>query len=423
VSDNRMGEVKAFTLHIPDADIADLRARLARTRYPDEPPLPPWSTGTSLTYLKSLLAYWQTGFDWRAWEAKLNGFRQFTLRIRGIDLHFIHEPSRRPNVMPLLLSHGWPGSLFEFHKIIPLLTEHFTVVAPSLPGYPLSFRPGQPRFGVIEIAEIFAEVMGALGYTRFGAQGGDWGSFIASVLGHRFPQRVAGIHLNLLPVRRDPAMLPNPNDQEKAYLAAQQFPQGGNRLPVDPGNQAADARLRAHRFACRARRVDRGKVSRLDRQRRQPGRCGHARRDARQHRALLVHRRDRLVVLALLRAHAWAVADPGRRDHQGADGLCGIPQGNPEPAAFTRGEDLRHPPLDAHAEGRAFRRARTARSAGARGRRVLPRAVLVAYLETGRGSGAQILLLSTVHTRQPSFEFLTWIESVTATLSSTGPKS
>ena len=211
--------MKPFTLHIPDAAIADLRERLARTRLPDEPPLPAWSTGTSVAYLKSLLDYWRDGFDWRAWEAKLNSFPQYTLPIGGIDLHFIHAPSRKHNAPPLLLSHGWPGSIFEFHKIIPFLTEHFTVIAPSLPGYTLSFKPGQPRFGVIEIAELFAELMSTLGYQKFGAQGGDWGSFITSVLGNRYPQRVAGIHLNLLPVRRDPAMLQNPNAEEKAYLA------------------------------------------------------------------------------------------------------------------------------------------------------------------------------------------------------------
>jgi pimeloyl-ACP methyl ester carboxylesterase len=210
---------KPFTLNVPDTAIADLRERLARTRLPDEPPLAPWSTGTSLAYLTSLLTHWRNDFDWRAWEARLNGFPQFTLPIRGIGVHFIHAPARKANAMPLLLSHGWPGSVFEFHKIIPLLTEHFTVVAPSLPGYTLSFRPGQPRFGVVEIAEIFAELMSALGYRRFGAQGGDWGSFITSVLGHRHSERMTGIHLNLLPVRRDPAMLPDPDAEEKKYLA------------------------------------------------------------------------------------------------------------------------------------------------------------------------------------------------------------
>lgn len=208
-----------FTLNVPDAAIADLRQRLARTRLPDEPPLPPWSTGASVAYLRSLLDYWRDGFDWPAWEDKLNSFPQYTLPIRGIDLHVIHAPGKKPNAMPLLLSHGWPGSVFEFHKIIPLLTEHFTVIAPSLPGYTLSFRPGQQRFGVVEIADLFAEMMSMLGYEKFGAQGGDWGSFVTSVLGNRCPQRLTGIHINLLPVRRDPAMLQNPNDEEKTYLA------------------------------------------------------------------------------------------------------------------------------------------------------------------------------------------------------------
>ena len=213
-----MSTPKPFTLLIPDAAIAELRERLARTRWPDEPPLPPWSTGTSVAYLRELIDYWRTGFDWRVWEANLNSFPQFTIPIRGIDLHFIRVPSRRPDAMPLLISHGWPGSVFEFHKILPLLAEHFTVIAPSLPGYTLSFKPGQQRFGITEIADLYAELMDTLGYPRYGVQGGDWGGFLASVMGLRFPQRLTGIHLNLLAVRRDPKMLENPNAQEKIYL-------------------------------------------------------------------------------------------------------------------------------------------------------------------------------------------------------------
>jgi microsomal epoxide hydrolase len=210
---------KPFTLHVPEPEIAQLRARLALTRWPDEPPLEPWSTGTSVAYLKALVAYWQSTFNWRQWEAKLNGFKQFTVPIRGIDLHFIHAPGRGPNPMPLLISHGWPGSVFEFYKLIPLLTEHFTVVAPSLPGYTLSYKPGQPRFAVEAIADVFAELMrDVLGYLRFGVQGGDWGAFVASVLGHRYPQHVAGIHLNLLAVRRDGKLSGDPTEEEKAFL-------------------------------------------------------------------------------------------------------------------------------------------------------------------------------------------------------------
>ena len=139
----------------------------------------------------------------------LNSFRQFKAPMAGIELHFIHEQGKGPDPMPLLLSHGWPGSIVEFHKLIPMLTDPerfggdpadaFTVVAPSLPGYTLSYRNGQKRFSIDEIAELFAELMtGVLGYERFGAQGGDWGAFITSRLGYRFPERLTGIHLNLL---------------------------------------------------------------------------------------------------------------------------------------------------------------------------------------------------------------------------------
>jgi pimeloyl-ACP methyl ester carboxylesterase len=198
-----MPKPEPFRLAVTESAIADLKERLARTRWPDEPPGEAWHSGTSLEYLKQIVAYWQQSFDWRAWEAKLNAFPQSTLPAGGIDLHFIHAPSKKPGAMPLLLSHGWPGSVFEFLKIIPLLQEHFTVVAPSLPGYGLSFKPGQKRFGSDDMAEVFAELMTKLGYERFGCQGGDWGASISSVLGHRHPQRIIGIHLNLLVVPRD----------------------------------------------------------------------------------------------------------------------------------------------------------------------------------------------------------------------------
>lgn len=220
---------RPFRLHVPDAVLEDLRQRLARTRLPDEPPLEPWSTGTSVAYLKGLLDYWRDGFDWRAQEAMLNGFRQFTVPLAGIELHFIHEEGKGPKPMPLLLSHGWPGSVLEFHKLLPMLTDParfggdpadaFTVVAPSLPGYVLSFEPGQKRFGLDEIAEVFASLMSdVLGYPRFGAQGGDWGAFVATRLGYAFAERMIGIHLNLLAVRRDPKMVADPTPEEKVFL-------------------------------------------------------------------------------------------------------------------------------------------------------------------------------------------------------------
>jgi microsomal epoxide hydrolase len=220
---------RPFTVQIPDDVLADLRARLGRVRWPDEIPDAPWKYGADLAYMKQLVAYWRDKYDWRAHEKILNGFRQFTAPVAGVDVHFIHEEGRGPDPMPLLLSHGWPGSVWEFHKIIPMLTDparfggdardSFTVVAPSLPGYGFSFRPNQKRFGVAEIADAFAMLMtDVLGYRRFAAQGGDWGAFITSRLGFAYPDRLAGIHVNLLAVRRDTSRSGMPTPEEMQYL-------------------------------------------------------------------------------------------------------------------------------------------------------------------------------------------------------------
>jgi microsomal epoxide hydrolase len=220
---------RPFALRVPEETLADLRARLDRVRWPDEAPGAGWSHGTSLAYMKELVAYWRERYDWRAHEARLNGWRQFVATVGGIDIHFIHEPGLGPAPLPLVLSHGWPGSIVEFERIIPMLTDParfggdpadaFTVVAPSLPGYTLSFQPGQPRVGVVEIADLFAALMtDVLGYRRFAAQGGDWGAFITACLGAAYPERVAGIHVNLLAVRRDQMPPAAPTGEEKAYL-------------------------------------------------------------------------------------------------------------------------------------------------------------------------------------------------------------
>jgi microsomal epoxide hydrolase len=218
-----------FTLHVPDEAIADLRQRLARTRWPDQTPGEPWAYGTDVAWLQQLVAHWLQPFDWRVHEARLNAFPQFKVPLHGIDLHYLHVPGRGPKPMPLLLSHGWPGSLFEFMELIPRLTDParfggdpadaFTVVAPSLPGYGLSFVPGQKRFSVEMMADCFADLMTqVLGYGRFAAQGGDWGAFITSRLGVAHADKLAGIHVNLLAVRRDPQMLADPTPEERRFL-------------------------------------------------------------------------------------------------------------------------------------------------------------------------------------------------------------
>jgi pimeloyl-ACP methyl ester carboxylesterase len=218
-----------FAIHVADDLLADLRERLARVRWPDDVPGAGWRYGSDLAYMRELVAHWRERYDWRQQEAALNRFRQFTVPLAGIELHFIHEPGVGPAPLPLLLSHGWPGSIVEFHKIIPMLTDParfggdpadaFTVVAPSLPGYAFSFRPHQPRFGVSEIADVFATLMtDVLGYARFGAQGGDWGAFVTARLGYAHARKLAGIHLNLLTLRRDIKPPANPTDEERRYL-------------------------------------------------------------------------------------------------------------------------------------------------------------------------------------------------------------
>jgi len=220
-----------FRLAVPDAAITDLRTRLGLTRFPDQAPDAPWAYGTDLAYMKTLVPYWREQFDWRAQEAALNAFPQFKVPLHGIDLHYLHVPGKGPSPTPLLLMHGWPGSVFEFLDIIPRLTDParfggdpadaFTVVAPSLPGYGLSFAPGQPRFNIEAIAACFADLMtGVLGYPRYAAQGGDYGAFTASRLGHAHAEGVIGIHINLLTIQRDRSPPANPTEEERDYFAA-----------------------------------------------------------------------------------------------------------------------------------------------------------------------------------------------------------
>jgi microsomal epoxide hydrolase len=221
--------ITPFTLAIPQTAIDDLHARLARVRWADEAPDAPWAYGASLGFMREMVEYWRHRYDWRSTEAALNAWPQFRTRIDGIDLHFLHVPGKGPDPKPLLLSHGWPGSILEFMKLIPLLTDPaahggdaadaFTVVVPSLPGYTLSFREGQPRMALPAIGAMFDTLMRErLGYARYCAQGGDWGSFITSWLGANRAGHLRGIHLNLLPLRRDAGMFANPSQAERAYI-------------------------------------------------------------------------------------------------------------------------------------------------------------------------------------------------------------
>ncbi len=202
-------EIERFVIDVPQATLDDLAARLADTRWPGEIPGAGWDYGTNLEYLRELVGYWRTEFDWRAQERALNGFEHFRATVDGLGVHFIHARGTGPAPFPLIISHGWPGSVVEMLKIIPMLTDpaahggdaddSFDVVVPSLPGYGFSGKPAGRGMGNTRIAGMWHTLMTeALGYRRFGVQGGDWGGMISSRLGFDFPESVAGVHLNLM---------------------------------------------------------------------------------------------------------------------------------------------------------------------------------------------------------------------------------
>jgi microsomal epoxide hydrolase len=188
--------IRPFTIEIPQSDLDDLRDRLGRTRWPDEAPEDAgWSYGVPLPYLRELAAYWADGYDWRAEEARLNGFPQFTTTIDGANIHFLHVRSSQPDAMPLVLTHGWPGSVAELAAVIGPLSETFHVVVPALPGFGFSGPTTELGWDVGRVARVWAELMTRLGYERFGAHGGDFGSAVSRELAVRFPERVIGLHV------------------------------------------------------------------------------------------------------------------------------------------------------------------------------------------------------------------------------------
>ena len=203
--------IRDFRIDIPDADLEDLKRRLKGIRWPEKEVVDDWSQGVPLGYLQEVCAFWADTFDWRKWEVKLNAWPQFVTEIDGVDIHFFHVKSRHSEARPLVITHGWPGSQVEFHKVIdPLVnpTAHggkaedaFHVIAPSLPGYGFSGKPTGPGWGVEKIGDAWAELMARLGYARYVAQGGDWGSAVTGSIGAQDPEHCAGIHLNMLMMR------------------------------------------------------------------------------------------------------------------------------------------------------------------------------------------------------------------------------
>ncbi len=224
--------IEKFTINISDSLLADLSRRLDATRWPDEIERVGWELGSSLGYMKLLTDYWRNGYEWRRQEARLNQLPQYRAAIEGFHVHFVHVRSKHRKPLPLIITHGWPGSFVEMAKLIPLLTDPeahegsaedaFDVIVPSLPGYGFSDRPAERGMNPFKVAALWARLMTELGYERFAAQGGDWGSTISTAIGLNHAERIIGIHLNYIAGRFlfGGTLNQTPDDEtSKSYLA------------------------------------------------------------------------------------------------------------------------------------------------------------------------------------------------------------
>jgi pimeloyl-ACP methyl ester carboxylesterase len=228
MSSSSGAEVRPFSFEVSEADLQDLQARLAATRWPDKETVPDQSQGVQFATIHELARYWEKDYDWRQCEARLNALPQFITEIDGLDIHFIHVRSKHEDALPLIITHGWPGSVIEHLKIIDLLTDPtshggsaldaFHLVIPSLPGYGFSGKPTATGWDPDHVARAWTELMTRLGYTRFAAQGGDWGAVVTDLMGVQAPSELVGIHTNM------PGAVP-PNI-DKAIQAGEPLPSG-----------------------------------------------------------------------------------------------------------------------------------------------------------------------------------------------------
>jgi epoxide hydrolase len=221
--------MQEFRIDVPETVLVDLRERLAKTRWPEALPGDLWERGADLAYIRELCDYWRDGYDWRKHEAALNAYPQFISTIDGVDIHFWHVRSKQASALPLCLVHGWPGSIYEFYDLIGPLTDPaahggdaadaFDVVIPALPGYGFSGKPKEPGWGPTRTAAAFDQLMSKeLGYTRYGTQGGDWGSIVTSLMASEHSERVVGAHINMLFAAPPPELAQS--DEAKPYLEA-----------------------------------------------------------------------------------------------------------------------------------------------------------------------------------------------------------
>lgn len=225
-------EIRPFRIAVDEAVLEDLRARLRNTRWPEAELVDDWSQGVPRSWIQDMCAHWAEKYDWRSREAQLNRFEQFVTEIDGLDVHFIHVRSPHEGAMPLVMTHGWPGSIVEFHKVIePLVdptasggdaADAFHVVCPSLPGYGFSAKPTTVGWNVDRIARAWMVLMARLGYDRYAAQGGDWGSAVTTSIGGQDPEHCLGIHVTLAMGSR-PRVEGEPTAQEQRALAGAKF--------------------------------------------------------------------------------------------------------------------------------------------------------------------------------------------------------
>ncbi len=223
-------EIQPFRIEASDAELEELKRRLRATRWPDREPVDDWSQGIPLAYVQEVCEYWAEKYDWRAREERLNAFPQFRTNVDGLGIHFMHVRSLHQDAIPLVMTHGWPGSVVEFHKVIGPLTDPtahggeardaFHVVCPSLPGYGFSDKPQETGWGIERIAAAWAQLMARLGYDRYLAQGGDWGAMVTTAIGYQDPEHCAGIHLNMVVAPPDPETMNDLTEQEQGSLAS-----------------------------------------------------------------------------------------------------------------------------------------------------------------------------------------------------------
>ena len=211
--------IRAFTIKVPQAALDDLKGRLARTRWPEKETVDDWDQGVPLAYAQELAAYWRDDYDWRRVEARLDAQPNYLATVDGLDIHFLHVRSANPDARPLVLTHGWPGSVLEFLDVIEPLSADYHLVIPSLPGYGFSAKPAEAKWSVEHIAAAWDALMRALGYDRYFAQGGDWGSAVTCAIAMNHADHCAGIHVNMV-VGAPPAdLMSDLTDSEKLYLA------------------------------------------------------------------------------------------------------------------------------------------------------------------------------------------------------------